>query len=72
MTNETKDNLDRLLLVFVHGFRGTDTSFKVKVLKNLGLPETPKRHSNQHHSNRLKTVTYRTFLIGYRLSLATQ
>lgn len=29
MANVTKENLDRLLLVFVHGFRGTDTSFKV-------------------------------------------
>ncbi|KAI8068189.1 uncharacterized protein B0P05DRAFT_475110 [Gilbertella persicaria] len=28
MANKQTDNLDRLLLVFVHGFRGTDTSFK--------------------------------------------
>lgn len=28
MTTQNRDNLDRLLLVFVHGFRGTDTSFK--------------------------------------------
>ncbi|KAI8082184.1 hypothetical protein BDF21DRAFT_337922 [Thamnidium elegans] len=28
MTNNQKDNLDKLLLVFVHGFRGSDSSFK--------------------------------------------
>ncbi|ORE15992.1 hypothetical protein BCV71DRAFT_272745 [Rhizopus microsporus] len=28
MENQEKDNIDKLLLVFVHGFRGSDASFK--------------------------------------------
>lgn len=31
MENQEKDNIDKLLLVFVHGFRGSDASFKVKI-----------------------------------------
>lgn len=58
MTNEERDNLDKLLLVFVHGFRGSDSSFKVLFIL---LSLTTKTNNNKKDfPNRLQTILTNT------------
>lgn len=53
MTSNQRDNLDKLLLVFVHGFRGSDSSFKVLLFIFVVTVALTKK---QDFPNRLQTI----------------